>query len=219
MPYNYPAPQGGAPQGGVAQEFPVAPPSGTPNLANLLASYMGQAQPQPYQPEGFQQAAGQSQMDLLKALQPPTQGQFGPIEQELMRRHQQETIPALQRQFGGRQASSAFQQATLGAERDLSSQLQAGQQRNLGQLQQFLSGQQQFGQQERQLGLQGAMGLGGLARGYEQDQLQALLDALGKQVGYGAGQGDTIRQEGMMKNLMQALSNIASAYAGAGRTT
>jgi hypothetical protein len=130
----------------------------------------------------------QAQNELLAQLRQPTEAfNAAPLEAEAMRQFNQQIIPGISENFGGRGLlqSSGFQQALAGAGGNLASQLAAMrpqleaqrlefEQNRLGNLGGFLSGQQQQSLAERQLQQNGA----NMA---QQNQFNQMLGQLGAQ--------------------------------------
>lgn len=163
----------------------------------MMNQYMNQARPQALQPEGWRDAAGNAQMNLLDEYQ--NQGGYENTANKEMRRFQEQILPQLARGFGGRQGS-AYGSAAKDAALDLSERLgsigEQNRMQRLSGLQNFLQQNQQAGLQHQQIGQQGIMGIANNALGLGQllsndrsGRISGLRQGAGQQASIGAGQG------------------------------
>lgn len=198
---------------------------GTQNssLPNLQEQLYNAAYPRSSVPAGWQQASQQAQMGLLQNyIGDQSQGGFGgyePIAQAARQRFQEEELPNLLQGFqvGSGQYNLAKERAMQNLERNLRGEASQYRLQNLNQLQSLLGGQQQFGLQQQQYGLQG---LTGLNQQYNQNILQLLSLLLGgqkAQAGIGLGQGgDTQIDPGALGNIIQLALGATKVGLGAG---
>lgn len=167
------------------------------SLQGLLGQLGQQAQPQPLNPQGYRNQMANAQLGLLKELQPGG-GQFDQYAQNEYDRFKQQ-LPMLAASTGGR-GLGAFQQAQAGALEklgtNLGSQRLGYEQNRQGMLSSLLGQQQQMGQRQQELGLQGLQGIGGLQQRIAEAPLdmqlkflQQLMGTRSQQTAQGLGQG------------------------------
>lgn len=217
-PLNPSVPQAG---GGMVGQQPQMPaqPQQYPAPMNLYSQLMKSAAPYPIMPQGSGQAIGQAQQNLFNRYGGPQgSGGFAPIRETAMRSFQEEHLPQILAGYRGsssgregvkQRAMERLQRELAGAEGQYNLQ-------EMGQLGQFLQGQQQTGLQQQQQGLQGAQGMGNqlinllqTLGGDKNQLLQMLLGNQRAQAQLGLGQGDTVEQQGNLAPMAELGAKLA----------
>lgn len=184
------------------------------NPQSLYGRLLAQAAPQSLRPRGAGQAEGLAQMQLLQQMATPGGG-FAPIAEQARQQFETKTLPGLARRYGGGRGSSAFDVAATQAGADLELGLGAlggsMEQQRMGQLSNFLQGQQQTQQRQQQIGQQGLFGAGQQMQQFDQATIQQILQQLTAQMGLGGGQGDTIKDQGALMPILQMLTKMGTA--------
>lgn len=194
------------------------------SLNTLLQGFAQQATPQSLQPKGFRNALANAQLGLVQELQPGG-SQFDQYRQNEINRFENQTMPQLSAQLRGR-GLGAFQQAMAGVipqlmER-LGSQRLSYEQNRQGMLSNLLGQQQQLGQRQQEIGLQGLQNIGLLQQrlaespvNLQMQLLNLLLNARGRQAAQGLGQGgDTMIDQGALNSALQLLVGGLGSYLG-----
>lgn len=193
----------------------------------------------PNQEEQHQERLGQLEQRLLGQMDQPYdwQQRFQPIREEAERRYREEDMPALLQYFGntGSQYSSSLHNALASGQQGLRSRLaglgaefeQSGEgleQARRGALQNYLSNQQNIGQQQHefnQSSLLQALGTGvtGLNAYATQQRARSPLNNLQQGYGQTINQPWNVtqnRKEGVLAPLIQTAGQVAGAYLGGG---
>lgn len=194
------------------------------SLQGLLGQLGQQAQPQPLNPQGYRNQVANSQLGLLKELQPGG-GQFDQYAQNELNRFQNQTLPQISGQMRG-SGLGAFTQASAGALENLAERLGSQrlgfEQNRQGMLSNLLGQQQQLGQRQQEIGLQGLQGIGNLQQRLAESPLdmqlrllQQLLQTRSQQTAQGLGQGGSSQMEtGAAHDLVGMLLQALKAYGG-----
>src|SRR3990167_3619899 len=212
--------------GGNGGQPPQQPqqPQPYPAPMNLYSQLMQSASPYPIMPQGSGQAIGQAQQNLFNRYGGPQgSGGFAPIRETAMRSFQEEQLPQLLAGYRGsssgregikQRAMERLQRELAGAEGQYNLQ-------EMGQLGQFLQGQQQTALQQQQQGIQGAQGMGNqvisLLQALSGDKNQLLQMLLGNQRGkthLGLGQGDTVENQGNLAPFIRMGADIRKMITG-----
>lgn len=198
-----------------------------PGSIPYYMSQFGQQATQPQQlPQGYREAAASAQLGLLGELGDP--GQFQRYVDRSVQNFQDNTIPRLLQQMGGRNAGTfnqALQNATRGLASELGTQEMGFQQNRQGMLGNLNNQNQMFGQRQQEIGLQGLQSQQNALNQFGQllsltplQRLQALQNAGAQQTQTGLGQGgDTMIDQGALTQLAQLFASGIGAYTGGGR--
>lgn len=219
----------------LGRNMPQTPMAGGPGMQALAQLGMQQMSPDQLLQQNYRQQ-----------VQQPYRFDYANQAQQLQNRYEQQILPQLARTFGGVGAmnSGAFRRSATGAGANLAAALgaleeqgrmneaQLNQQR-LGDIRQYIGGQQQLGLQSRELGLRGTIAerenalrmlgaMGGAANQQQQNFMNQLAQAINAQGALGnVGMGQPYQQvqmPGQTSGMWQMLPGLIQGLMSGGRS-